>query len=657
MNKEKKITKKDVLSWAKRAEFETGDLWQSIRIHLSDPKAGDNSIIVHEPAGKARRLVLVANLILFILVGTLAAGIAGLIKLPFSWNQGRSHAPSLLPRPTIGFAAIAAGANHMVALRQDGTVIAAGDDRYGQCDVSTWTEIASIYASDDQTFGIRKDGTVIAVGKDQGVLDGQTTHPGHLLVGSWKDISLVAAGPTHTIGLRWDGTVIGMGDNSMRQIDTGKWTDVIDIAAGTFHTLGLKKDGTVVGLGFGFDPSVISKWTDMVMIRAAGLWSIGLRANGTVEVDGAIGAEHDLYVEGVSSWRDISMISAGPATIAGLKNDGTVVVEIGSEVVDVSSWPQMVSVAAGTAFVLALDEQGDIYIAGPGAAAYMEDFNRLKAGYRSPAISPSADISPTTTPPAIQTTPTPHGVQPTPPKSACEIAIAFLTKTDSSIQSVANSAGSQKILLPTGFDVVIGGEEIGEIMRQLNGRSMQNGLDFSGYMGQELDICTVTIDGSTWVQVALLVADTEVVGYWNIADTREIEGDYDAQYRLLTNPGEKRAIYMTSGRSVLYPHAHRIERYQSGMTQQWDRITPSALPSDLNTLDLVGDTEIVRSPEQVTGAQSYTLYDDQAAIVYENSRLFRAPTESGEYILCLEMSWGTAYRYETFQYHFKIRKP
>jgi alpha-tubulin suppressor-like RCC1 family protein len=37
--------------------------------------------------------------------------------------------------------AIAAGGNHTVGLKSDGTVVAAGYNRDGQCNVSGWTDI------------------------------------------------------------------------------------------------------------------------------------------------------------------------------------------------------------------------------------------------------------------------------------------------------------------------------------------------------------------------------------------------------------------------------------------------------------------------------------------------------------------------------------
>lgn len=60
--------------------------------------------------------------------------------------------------------AIACGEHHLVGLKADGTVVATGDNSYGQCDVMGWNNVANIYAAYNETFAIRKDGTVLATG-------------------------------------------------------------------------------------------------------------------------------------------------------------------------------------------------------------------------------------------------------------------------------------------------------------------------------------------------------------------------------------------------------------------------------------------------------------------------------------------------------------
>ena len=65
---------------------------------------------------------------------------------------------------------ISAGYDHTVALNEDGTVVAVGDDDYEQCNVSKWADIVSVSVGDYHTVGLKKDGTVVAVGRND---DGQ----------------------------------------------------------------------------------------------------------------------------------------------------------------------------------------------------------------------------------------------------------------------------------------------------------------------------------------------------------------------------------------------------------------------------------------------------------------------------------------------------
>ena len=77
--------------------------------------------------------------------------------------------------------AIAAGGDHTVGLKSDGTVVAVGADNFGQCDVSGWTDIVTISAGWLHTVGLKSDGTVVAVGSD--IYD-------ECDVSGWKNIKL-----------------------------------------------------------------------------------------------------------------------------------------------------------------------------------------------------------------------------------------------------------------------------------------------------------------------------------------------------------------------------------------------------------------------------------------------------------------------------------
>lgn len=75
--------------------------------------------------------------------------------------------------------AISAGSGYVVGLKSDGTVVAAGDNGYGQCDVSGWRNIVAISAGYAHTVGLKSDGTLVAVGKN---------NYGQCDVGQLKDI-------------------------------------------------------------------------------------------------------------------------------------------------------------------------------------------------------------------------------------------------------------------------------------------------------------------------------------------------------------------------------------------------------------------------------------------------------------------------------------
>ena len=208
--------------------------------------------------------------------------------------------------------AVSAGATHTVGLKSDGTVLAAGNDRYGKCDVGNWTDIVAVSAGVYHTVGLKSDGTVVAVGYNG---DGQCD------VSGWRDIVAISAGDNHTVGLKSDGTVVAVGRNNDGQCDVSGWTDIVAISAGFWYTVGLKPDGTVVAAGYNeYDQCNVSTWKDIVAVSAGGSHTIGLKSDGTV-----VAAGDDYYGQcDVSGWRDIVAISAGDNHTVGLKSDGTV---------------------------------------------------------------------------------------------------------------------------------------------------------------------------------------------------------------------------------------------------------------------------------------------------------------------------------------------
>ena len=63
--------------------------------------------------------------------------------------------------------AISTGYGYTLGLKSDGTVVAVGYNKYGQCDVSGWHDIVAISAGSHHTVGLKSDGTVVAVGVNE----------------------------------------------------------------------------------------------------------------------------------------------------------------------------------------------------------------------------------------------------------------------------------------------------------------------------------------------------------------------------------------------------------------------------------------------------------------------------------------------------------
>lgn len=230
-----------------------------------------------------------------------------------------------------GVTQLAVGKYHAVGLKSNGTVVATGSNVDGQCNVSGWTNIASLgaLAYTDYTLGVKTDHSVEATGRND---------YGQCNVSGWSNINAVAGGLIHTLGLKGDGTVVSTGNNTYQQRAVTEWTGIKAIAAGTYHSIGLKSDRTVVATGMNTDGRCnVSGWTDIVAVSAGYDHSVGLKADGSVVATGS-----NTYGQcDVSGWRNIVAISAdGAYHTLGLKSDGTVVA-VGSDAqdkLDVASW-------------------------------------------------------------------------------------------------------------------------------------------------------------------------------------------------------------------------------------------------------------------------------------------------------------------------------
>ena len=255
---------------------------------------------------------------------------------------------------------LAAGGYHTVALRENGTVVAVGDNSNGQCAVSVWTDIVAVAAGFQFTVGLRKDGTVMAAGNKS---DGQCA------VNDWSNIVAIATGGYHTVGLQKNGTVVATAYNKDGQSDVTRWSSwsgIVAVAAGFRHTVGLRRDGTVVAVGYDVDGQcAVGGWNDIVAVAAGEYHTVGLRKDGTVVATGD-NKDGQCDVARWSNWSDIVAIAAGFRHTVGLRKDGTVVA-VGNESdgrCAVGSWRDIVAIAAGRNHTVGLRRDGTVVATG-----------------------------------------------------------------------------------------------------------------------------------------------------------------------------------------------------------------------------------------------------------------------------------------------------
>jgi hypothetical protein len=309
-----------------------------------------------------------------------AIAVAQLVAAPSSpviaWggnSEGQTRVPSLLD----DVIAVAAGAQHSLALTSAGTVVAWGDDTSGQTTVPTaaLTGVTQIAAGFNHNVIRKSDGTLLAWGASG---YGRTTLPGGVTTAT-----KVAAGSLHSLALLQNGTVVAWGDSTFGQSTVpGSLTGVTAIAAGESHSLALSA-GTVVAWGSnaaGQTTVPAAALSGITAIAAGWNHSLALKSDGTVLAWGLNTGGQSTVPAGLSG---VIGIAAGDTYSLALKSDGTLVAW-GYEA-PVTSIPggatEVASIAAGGTHALALRAETV-----PVELASLDYAGRLGVG-RDPAIN------------------------------------------------------------------------------------------------------------------------------------------------------------------------------------------------------------------------------------------------------------------------------
>ena len=213
-----------------------------------------------------------------------------------------------LPATASNVVAVAAGGDNTLALRLDGTVVAWGDNTFGQNLIpSAATGVVSVAEGDACSLALRSDGTIVAWGNST---NGQLNVPANA-----SGAVQIAAGTANADALLPNGTVVQWGSGAYVPATA---TNVVAIAARGGNALALRADGSVVAWG-SYNAPVL---TNAIAIAAGDNHGLALLANGSVQ---AWGSDYYGQIEVPSAASNIVAIAAGDYNSLALRGDGTLI--------------------------------------------------------------------------------------------------------------------------------------------------------------------------------------------------------------------------------------------------------------------------------------------------------------------------------------------
>ncbi len=287
--------------------------------------------------------------------------------------------------PGSGVIAIAAGDRHSLALKSDGTVLAWGENFVGQLGDGTTNSrftpvvvnglgsnsgIIAIAAGQQHNLAVKSDGSVLAWGANfsgqvgDGTTSSSRTTPVSVLgLGSGSGVISVSAGNQHSMALKSDGSVLAWGNNGAGQLGDGSFIDrtapgpvsglgsgsgVVVIDAASDSSLARKSDGSVVAWG---NNNFSQLGTGTFVSRGTPVQVTGLApGSGVIAISGA--GSHSLAAKSDGSVLAWGNNSAGQLGNGG--SDGKV------SPFPLTGLDGTISVAAGTFYSLALKADGTV---------------------------------------------------------------------------------------------------------------------------------------------------------------------------------------------------------------------------------------------------------------------------------------------------------
>lgn len=178
---------------------------------------------------------------------------------------------------------VALGHSHIAAIKKDGTVVATGNNEFGQCDVEDWTDIVSLDATSKATIGLKSDGTVVTAGSINFADFSQDENVSNLSVSSIGGYAYV---------LKSDGQDAVHGTHYYTLTTPPDWDEVRYVLAANRGTLGLKQDGTVTFAenNYPFAKTKtesfykMSNWSDIQQLAIGAETIFGLTNSGQIQI-------------------------------------------------------------------------------------------------------------------------------------------------------------------------------------------------------------------------------------------------------------------------------------------------------------------------------------------------------------------------------------